>query len=673
MNTRSVLFFLALWPFFLVSCDRGAYVFLRSDHYSFSDFIPKVELSGSVIEGDLYSEKCLEDGFCVTFDVDLAPDFCDSEILCIDNVLSVGMSWYKPVKKDVQNYIAFPLADGTIPVLEARLYLQNVGKVGPEGTIRVGVPLGMLENPWGKHCVVLNYTGVQFTIYVDGKLCDNDFVLGYPSAENFTRWHRDVNMVSYAGLSYESVSPIRTGKVPTEPKVELQYFIPSGHNAWLGDVATCWYNGRYHVFYLYDRRGHKGKLGVGGHYFEHISTADFKVWTEHEPACPIEEQWHTLGTGTPFVYRDSLYLSYGFHTTRISDDAQEVIAYQWRQIKDHGYTLPIDMDTLQLLPAGSTYAVCVDGVSEFRNSGMLIHPCENPSISAMPDGTLMMFANYRSKGTWVADHPNGPWRCVDEEFPLGGDCTFPFVWGDYEYIIGGFTQMWRKSDAGIEDLVAMGKDFYDGVSVPCVTEVENGRRMLAGWVKVDGHWGGALVIRELLQCPDGTLETSWVPELMPLMQRSKRLARKVDSETVFNTGQSSYMLTFDIVEAESDAQVALQFQSPESGAATLWWKIDNEVARAQFSDNQGDIQKTVREGAKPHKAHNYAIENLPNMEKRYPVRIIVKNSNKLGGSLVDGEICGRRTMITYRRGLDAEIIRLIPNNAVVENICIYQP
>ena len=61
------------------------------------------------------------------------------------------------------------------------------------------------------------------------------------------------------------------------------------------------------------------------------------------------------------------------------------------------------------------------------------------------------------------------------------------------------------------------------------------------------------------------------------------------------------------------------------------------------------------------------------MEKRYPVRIIVKNSNKLGGSLVDVEICGRRTMITYRRGLDAEIIRLIPNNAVVENICIYQP
>ena len=233
MNTRSVLFFLALWPFFLVSCDRGAYVFLRSDHYSFSDFSPKVELSESVNEGDLYSEKCLEDGFCVTFDVDLAPDFCDSEILCIDNVLSVGMSWYKPVKKDVQNYIAFPLADGTIPVLEARLYLQNVGKVGPEGIIRVGVPLGMLENPWGRHCVVLNYTGVQFTIYVDGKLCDNDFVLGCPSAENFTRWHRDANVVSYAGLSYESVSPIRTGKVPTDI---MRGWVMLPHVGTMGDI-----------------------------------------------------------------------------------------------------------------------------------------------------------------------------------------------------------------------------------------------------------------------------------------------------------------------------------------------------------------------------------------------------------------------------------------------------
>ena len=58
------------------------------------------------------------------------------------------------------------------------------------------------------------------------------------------------------------------------------------------------------MFYLYDRRHHQSKFGCGAHYFEHLSTTDFKTWTEHEAATPLEEQWECIGTGTPFVFDD---------------------------------------------------------------------------------------------------------------------------------------------------------------------------------------------------------------------------------------------------------------------------------------------------------------------------------------------------------------------------------
>ena len=86
----------------------------------------------------------------------------------------------------------------------------------------------------------------------------------------------------------------------------IQYWTPPGHNSWVGDVATFFYQGRYHVFYLYDRRHHQSKFGKGAHYFEHLSTTDFKTWTEHEAATPLEEQWECIGTGMPFVFNNRL-------------------------------------------------------------------------------------------------------------------------------------------------------------------------------------------------------------------------------------------------------------------------------------------------------------------------------------------------------------------------------
>jgi hypothetical protein len=42
----------------------------------------------------------------------------------------------------------------------------------------------------------------------------------------------------------------------SQPVKHVHYFTPEGHNAWVGDVAVGFHDGRYHVFYLIDRRHH---------------------------------------------------------------------------------------------------------------------------------------------------------------------------------------------------------------------------------------------------------------------------------------------------------------------------------------------------------------------------------------------------------------------------------
>ncbi|MEJ7830986.1 MAG: hypothetical protein WKF91_22460 [Segetibacter sp.] len=77
-------------------------------------------------------------------------------------------------------YPAYPMPDGSIPVLEAplRLYLP-LEPIGARD-MPVGIPLAMLKRPEGEHEVVLHFSGVRWTLYVDKKLIDSDFAIGYP-------------------------------------------------------------------------------------------------------------------------------------------------------------------------------------------------------------------------------------------------------------------------------------------------------------------------------------------------------------------------------------------------------------------------------------------------------------------------------------------------------------
>ena len=216
-------------------------------------------------------------------------------------------------------------------------------------------------------------------------------------------------------------------------------------------------------------------------------------------------------------------------------------------------------------------------------------------------------------------------------------------------------------------MVAEGVDAYDGLSVPSLTEVD-GRRLMAGWVGVNGHWGGALVVRELLQEPDGRLSSRFMPEMMPLTSRSSRLARSIQSGQSRNipVKTPSFMLTFDD-ESTACGSLSVQFSPDEIGKNECFWSFDAARQRAQFSvDNTS--QKTLREGGKPHQAGDYAVENLLGTAGKFKVRMIIKGEPKWGGSLIDVEIAGRRTMISHRSGVTTRNIRIDNEGMVIRNV-----
>ncbi len=616
------------------------------------------------------------DGFTIKLTADLKKFDTDRTILEIPGVLSVRLRKHSPKDRNRQNYPAFKMPDRSVPVLEANLTLHSVEHPKWQG-MSIGIPLALLQQPEGKHNIVLNFSGVRWTMDVDGQLLDNDFPFGYPAWTEKNTWNLDAEFVSKAEIFLPAIKPTEE-LAKTRATAPVQYWMPHGHNNWVGDVATFFHQGRYHLFYLFDRRHHESKFGRGAHYFEHISTTDFKTWTEHEAATPLEEQWECIGTGTPFVFNNKFCIGYGLHTTRVYPESKTSLPAQWDYLKKNGVTGEFKFDTTPGFPAGSTYAISEDGISSFKKSNLAFHPCENPSVYTDPNGKLRMLANFHSKGIWESESVNGGWRCTSPDFPPGGDCTFFFRWGKFDYIIGGFKDLWSKPadapDSKYESLVAKGLDFYDGSNVPAITEINGGRFVMAAWIPIRG-WGGPLIIRELIQFNDGRIGSKWMKEVTPQTVAPITLAASLADPTTFPTDGTSFMLSFDVHPAEAGkGELGVVFLPEADERASGELQIRLKDKRAQFAAGSLSVfafpKKSLREGNSPQAAHNYSIENLIGVDGSFTVRVIVKNSEKMGGALLDAEIAGKRTMISYRPELTVKRMLFRMEGVELKNIQI---
>jgi len=113
----------------------------------------------------------------------------------------------------------------------------------------------------------------------------------------------------------------------------------------------------------------------------------------------------------------------------------------------------------------------------------------------------------------------------------------------------------------------------------------------------------------------------------------------------------SFLLSFEVQPGGVGKGRAGLTLLPETGErAACEFQIRPEDRRAQFGPGSltrfAAPEKSLREGGSAG-----AIENLIGVDRPFQVRVMVKGNDKLGGCLVDAEIAGQRTLISYRPDL----------------------
>ncbi len=493
----------------------------------------------------------------------------------------------KPLKeydRDSGNYLNFPLPNGRCPVLEATM-----------GGLRVGIPVGLLERREGSHDVIVNLANTHFSILVDGHMDDDMFKVPSLDADLSERKSLSQRVKSFE-ISAPAI-PDALGRVPDSRRIEgsIQYWTPPDHNAWVGDVAPGVFNGKLHVFYLFDRRHHRSKFGVGGHYFAHLSSGDLVQWDEHPHAVPLDEWWTSEGTGTPFVKDGKLCLAYGLHTSRITKDSR--------------------------FPIGGTYAESKDGI-HFTKTMRMITDAQNPSIYNLPGGGYELVTSYGgTKGIFRSvDLVN--WKLYDDVLPFRGDCPSLFDWHGHRYLLQGFSRMAYSANGEPGSFVDWTKDpdvAYDGLSVPMVVPWRGDRRLYIGWLAHPAGWGGWLVFRELVSYPDGHLGLKWVPEIKPPVPAM-----------AFHVG--------------AGGSFACKFV-PDRGGTALVLAVDPERREASFVDDVANAKLGL-----PSTAGNFKIGGLRCVDGSYCVKVAVWYDSKADVTIFDAEIGSERTLICRRYG-----------------------
>ena len=165
-------------------------------------------------------------------------------------------------------------------------------------------------------------SGSRIALYLNQQLCDEDWPLGSAPLENSTctecrssaRLHDDFTVEQ--GYQDNRNLPAVT---------YIQNWSPTGLNTGVGDCMPFSHDGIYHLFYLFDRRGHESKWGLGAHQWAHLSTTDLRTWQQHPLAIAIDEQYEgSICTGS-LIFHEDVY--YAFYAVRMSDGSPAKLSW----------------------------------------------------------------------------------------------------------------------------------------------------------------------------------------------------------------------------------------------------------------------------------------------------------------------------------------------------------
>jgi hypothetical protein len=399
---------------------------------------------------------------------------------------------------------------------------QYAGGNFNDGVLPVSAPLDWLgRDRW--HDVVVRFADTIVELYVDGVLIDEEwphgalfgfqgpFLIGAGYSadgqlqtpfsgeiDHVALWDRALTPREIAALSGGEEHVARRDREILGPgQQSLQYWKPRG-KAYAGDCMVTCKDGEFHLFYLYDRLHHAAKWGLGAHQYGHFSSTDLKHWTQHPLAVPIDRQWEcAMGTGN-VIYNQHDRKWYAFYTdcgSRIQFiDKPQRGAWLFRSVSDDGIhfrkdfkpVLPGFDSDIFYVPETRTFHLIAEGGRTHYQSGDL--------------------------ETWT-DVPDSEFRKTAQRDDLSRICPDTLAWNGWHYFTVGSSRIY-KSRQPLGPWEEIPQDTFDGLFYSKMHEFKAGRALAAGWVAFPG-WGGNLVVRELVQSPNGDLGLKFVPEMMP--------------------------------------------------------------------------------------------------------------------------------------------------------------
>lgn len=520
-----------------------------------------------------------------------------------------------------------------------------------EGRLRISAPMERIGA--GRRDVLVRYASPHLQLWVDGALVDEEWPHGDllsllpplqlgPAAtgvEYVAVWARalaDEEIIRLAGG--RRIANRRTRDILGPERPFRQYWAPRGHNTSAGDCMPFFDGERFHLFWLYDRRHHASRWTQGAHQYAHFSTADLVRWEEHPMAVPLTAPWEcAMGTGDIIRHEGVTHIFYTDCGSRC-EYADKPARGAWIYAATSRDGIHFEKDHLPIVPG---------------------HDCD-----VFQDPETGRFHLVRGGGNRLESDDLRHWTDVPGDFVERGpdvseECPNHFSWGGRHYFILGRCAVWTSRHA-TGPWEPLAPDLYDGLYVPKAAPYRDGRCLLAGWLGGPGYgWGGHLALREMVQGPDGSLGTRFLPELMPACGAVRRPKPTPISGVVRRHGDGLLLRGGD-----GQACAALEEVAPRTlltltvsprGAAAFGLAFGGSGAWAdncelRFDPATGSVQfGTPADGGPapdslrpPHEGHDFAIRNVTGLDRPFTLEVILRDD------LVDVCIGGRRTMISRR-------------------------
>lgn len=303
----------------------------------------------------------------------------------------------------------------------------------------------------------------------------------------------------------------------------MQYWKPEDPREFVGDMMPFWDGKRFHLFYLLDHDHHADQDGLGGHQWAHAASADLVNWEHYPLAVPIgapgSVDRYGICTGSIFEH-DGVY--HAFYATRIKQNdgsVAEMLCQASGTDLVHFEKSPQN----PMFGAGEGFEA-----RNFRDPFVFLHEANEEfqmlvSSSSVEDRGVLAHYTSRDLRAWQL---RGPFLPPAEDYHVP-ECPEVFQWNDWWYLIYGHNQQleyWIARDS-LGPWIRARRDGIEGKNfvVPRTAGFTGNRRLAVGflqWKRDDRDeeeyvYAGNAVFRELIQDPDGTLWTRFVPEMMP--------------------------------------------------------------------------------------------------------------------------------------------------------------